>query len=195
MPSRWRASRAICGAADLNHDSILDLILFQGDDASSLPTYLSNRELHADPVTRNVRWISDATEWGQHDYWASAAETLQHGAGDMEDRAIVKMQALKSLGFSTRDLYLTVGRDKVGGQIIVLLVQLDGRFYILDDLGGAPIAADLRRGIEPMVTHGLNNSWIHGRRRLSPTLATMVRVAGTPTVMPVAGCVMRMVGG
>lgn len=115
-------------------------------------------------VTRNVRWISDATEWGLHDYWASAAETLQHGAGDMEDRAIVKMQALRTLGFPTRDLYLTMGRDKVGGPITVLLVRLGNRFYVLDDLGGAPIAADRRQGFEPMITLGHNSSWIHGRR-------------------------------
>ena len=115
-------------------------------------------------VTRNVRWISDATEWGLQDYWASAAETLQHGAGDMEDRAIVKMQALRTLGFPTRDLYLTMGRDKVGGPITVLLARLGPRFYVLDDLGGAPIAADRRQGFEPMITLGHNTSWIHGRR-------------------------------
>ena len=115
-------------------------------------------------VTRNVRWISDATEWGLHDYWASAAETLQHGAGDMEDRAIVKMQALRTLGLPARDLYLTIGRDKVGGPITVLLVRLGQRFYVLDDLGGAPIAAERRQGFEPMVTLGHNRSWIHGRR-------------------------------
>ncbi len=128
-------------------------------------------------VTRSVRWISDATEWGQHDYWASAAETLQHGAGDMEDRAIVKMQALKSLGFPGRDLYLTIGRDKVGGQIVVLLVRLGGRFYVIDDLGGAPIAADLRQGFEPMLTLGQNASWIHGRRRTVATLAAAATTA------------------
>src|SRR5687767_7614730 len=115
-------------------------------------------------VTRNIRWISDATEWGRHDYWASAAETLQHGAGDMEDRAIVKMQALRTLGFPTRDLYLTMGRDKVGGPITVLLARVGHRFYVLDDLGGAPIAADRRQGFEPMITLGQNASWIHGRR-------------------------------
>ena len=115
-------------------------------------------------VTRNVRWISDATEWGLHDYWASAAETLQHGAGDMEDRAIVKMQALRTLGFPARDLYLTMGRDKVGGPITVLLARLNNRFYVLDDLGGAPIAADRRQGFEPMITLGQNASWIHGHR-------------------------------
>jgi predicted transglutaminase-like cysteine proteinase len=115
-------------------------------------------------VTRNIRWISDATEWGLHDYWASAAETLQHGAGDMEDRAIVKMQALRTLGFPTRDLYLTMGRDKVGGPITVLLVRLGGRYYVLDDLGGAPVAADRRHGFEPMLTFSQDGSWIHGRK-------------------------------
>lgn len=115
-------------------------------------------------VTRNIRWISDATEWGLHDYWASAAETLQHGAGDMEDRAIVKMQALRTLGFPTRDLYLTMGRDKVGGPITVLLVRLNGRFHVLDDLGGSPVPADRRQGFEPMLTLGHQASWIHGRR-------------------------------
>ena len=82
----------------------------------------------------------------------------------MEDRAIVKMQALRTLGFPTRDLYLTMGRDKVGGPITVLLARLGPRFYVLDDLGGAPIAADRRQGFEPMITLGHNASWIHGRR-------------------------------
>jgi len=115
-------------------------------------------------VSHSVRWMSDATEYGKHDYWASAGETLQHRAGDMEDRAILKMQALKMLGFPQRDLYLTIGRDKVGGPITVLIVRSGGRFYVLDDLDGAPIPADLRRGFEPMVTLGYGGSWIHGRR-------------------------------
>jgi predicted transglutaminase-like cysteine proteinase len=74
------------------------------------------------------------------------------------------MQALRTLGFPTRDLYLTVGKDKVGGPITVLLVRLGNRFYVLDDLGGAPIAADRRQGFEPMITLGQNASWIHGHR-------------------------------
>lgn len=115
-------------------------------------------------VNRRVRWMSDATEYGHHDYWASAAETLQHGAGDMEDRAILKMQALRALGVPQRDLYLTMGRDKVGGPITVLIVRSGKRLYVLDDLGGAPILADRRQGFEPMVTLGYGGSWIHGHR-------------------------------
>lgn len=113
-------------------------------------------------VHRAIRWRSDATEWGLHDYWASAQETLQHGVGDMEDRAIVKMQALRALGFSTRDLFLTMGNDMVGGPITVLIVRLDGHFYVLDDTGGAPYSTDRRPEFTPSLTFGYGGSWIHG---------------------------------
>jgi len=112
-------------------------------------------------VQRAIRWRSDATEWGMHDYWASAQETLEHGVGDMEDRAIVKMQALRALGFSTRDLYLTMGNDMVGGPITVLIVRLDGRFLVLDDTGGMPYSTDRRPEFTPSLTFGYGGSWIH----------------------------------
>lgn len=115
-------------------------------------------------VTSRIRWMSDATEWGAHDYWASAGQTLDRGAGDMEDRAIVKLQALKALGVPSRDLYLTMGRDAVGGQITVLIVRVGGQFLVLDDTGGTPYAADRRPEFQPMLTLGANRSWIHGRR-------------------------------
>lgn len=115
-------------------------------------------------VTSRIRWMSDATEWGAHDYWASAGQTLDRGAGDMEDRAIVKLQALKALGVPSRDLYLTMGRDKVGGQIVVLIIRVGSQFMVLDDTGGAPFAAERRPEFQPMLTLGANRSWIHGKR-------------------------------
>lgn len=131
-------------------------------------------------VHGSVRWMSDATEYGRHDYWASAEETLRHGAGDMEDRAILKMQALRTLGVPQRDLYMTMGRDKVGGLITVLIVRSGKRLYVLDDLGGAPIAAEHRQGFEPMLTLGYGGSWIHGHRigtAVSAKTAALAKVA------------------
>ncbi len=115
-------------------------------------------------VHHRIGWRSDATEWGRHDYWASAQETLEHGVGDMEDRAIVKMQALRALGFHNRDLYLTMGRDKVGGPVTVLIVRRGGRYFVLDDSAGTPFTTDRRPEFTPMLTFGFGGSWIHGYR-------------------------------
>ena len=123
-------------------------------------------------VTSNIRWVSDATEWGQHDYWATAAETLSHGAGDDEDRAIVKLQALKTLGFNQSDLFLTLARDRVGGPITVLMVRLNGRYWVLDDTGGAPFLVEERRfEFQPVLSFGASGAWVHSRPQAAPVVA------------------------
>lgn len=134
-------------------------------------------------VHRNIRWISDATEYGRRDYWASAAETLARGAGDMEDRAIVKMEALKNLGVPARHLFITVGTDKVAGPVTVLIVKVDGQYVMLDDSGGAPLMVEQRPDFEPMLTLGHGGSWLHGRRR-SPQIASAVNSAASPAPAP-----------
>ena len=128
-------------------------------------------------VTKQIHWMSSATLWGKHSYWASAAETLDKGAGDMANRAIVKMQALHALGIPTRDLYMTMGRDKVGGPITVLLVRLGSRVYVLDDTGGAPYSTDHRPEFEPMLTFGYGAFWIHGHavaQKIAASSSTVV---------------------
>lgn len=123
-------------------------------------------------ITANIRWVSDTTQWGQHDYWASASETLAHGAGDMEDRAIVKMQALRALGFKPSDLYLTLARDKVAGAMTVLTVRHNGRYLVLDDTGGAPFVVDSRRHeFQPVISFGWNGTWVHARAPQPPAVA------------------------
>ena len=125
-------------------------------------------------VNRQVKWMSDTTLWGRHDYWATAAETLEKGAGDMEDRAIVKMQALRALGFGPNDLFLTMARDRVGGPMTVLTARIDGRYYILDDSGAAPFDSEKRRReFSPLMSFGLAGAWMH----VGKTILSTVRVA------------------
>jgi len=112
-------------------------------------------------VARKIAWRSDATQYGIHDYWASAAETLSNGRGDMEDRAILKMQALRALGFSSSDLYLTLGRDTVGGPQTVLIVRAGGRYLVLDDTGAPPYVPEHRPEFKPVLTFGYGASWVH----------------------------------
>lgn len=116
-------------------------------------------------VAQRIRWRSDATEWGRHDYWASAKETLSRGAGDQEDRAILKMQALRALGFSPRDLYLTIGKETIGGPpIFVLLVRQAGRYFVLDDWSGPPIPIERRKDFVPMLSFAQGGTWVHGKK-------------------------------
>lgn len=112
-------------------------------------------------VARLIKWRSDTTQYGKHDYWASAAETLASGRGDAEDRAILKMQALRALGFSMRDLYFTLGRDSVGGAISVLIVRDGKNMLILDDTGGPPYSPAARPEFQPVLTFGYGASWVH----------------------------------
>jgi predicted transglutaminase-like cysteine proteinase len=113
-------------------------------------------------VTKSIHWISDATEWGQHDYWASASQTLSHGAGDAKNRAIVKLHALRALGFKNSDLFLTLARDQVGGPITVLTVRNGGRYYVMDDTGGRPFAVEERRKeFQPLMSFGMYGAWAH----------------------------------
>jgi len=127
-------------------------------------------------VTSNIRWISDATEWGQHDYWASASQTLAHRAGDAKNRAIVKFQALRTLGFSNSDLFLTLARDRVGGPLTVLTVRSGGRYYVMDDTGSPPFLAESRRvEFEPVMSFGMYGAWVHVR----PAAASAAPQSGT----------------
>jgi predicted transglutaminase-like cysteine proteinase len=164
-------------------------------DASSLPAMQRliaparalNREQQLayiqGAVFRTIHWRSDATEWGQHDYWASAAETLEHGAGDADNRAILKLEALRALGVPTRDLYLTMGRDKVGGPVTVLLVRAGQRTWVLDDTDGAPYPTDSRPEFTPMLTFGFGGSWIHGYAvHRNPGTATLAAASGAAAV-------------
>jgi predicted transglutaminase-like cysteine proteinase len=124
-------------------------------------------------VTKSVHWVSDATEWGQHDYWASAAQTLAHGAGDAKNRAIVKLQALRALGFNNSDLFLTLARDRVGGPITVLTVRNGGRYYVMDDTGGRPFAVEERRlEFQPLMSFGMYGAWVHTRAAPRATMAS-----------------------
>ena len=131
-------------------------------------------------VGQRIRWRSDATEWGYQDYWASARETLTHGAGDQEDRAILKMMALRALGVPARDLYLTIGKEKIGGPpIFVLLVRNGGRYLILDDWSGPPIPAERRQDFAPMLSFAQGGTWIHGKRVDRRSVSAVVAAAGT----------------
>lgn len=122
-------------------------------------------------VGRLVHSASDLDTMHVADYWSNASDTLDRGAGDDEDIAIVEMQALKAAGFPARDLYLSVGREKQRGLHTVLIARTADGFYILDDAQATVIPGISAHGAAfvPMMTIGAGRSWLHGYRVHAPT--------------------------
>ena len=115
-------------------------------------------------VRARVRWASDLDTMKVADLWANAGETLERGAGDSEDIAVVEMQALKLAGWSPRDLYISIGREQKVGAHIVLLARAPSGFYVLDDKTSRPMTPREHARFTPVLTLSEGKSWIHGRR-------------------------------
>ena len=115
-------------------------------------------------VLQKVRWAHDLDTMHVADLWANAGETLQRGAGDSEDIAVVQMQVLKAAGWNPRDLYISIGREKRVGTHIVLLARAPSGFYVLDDRANRPLTPREHARFTPIMTLGEGKSWIHGRR-------------------------------
>lgn len=100
------------------------------------------------------------------DRWATPAETLGRAAGDCEDYAVAKMQALKQLGVPERDLFLTVGQDTALRQAhAVLLVRAGSRFWVLDNRSDRLIPDSQFRDFMPTISFRADGkSWFHGYR-------------------------------
>lgn len=115
-------------------------------------------------VRQKVRWATDLDTMKVADLWANAGETLERGAGDSEDIAVVQMQALKLAGWNQRDLYISIGREKGIGAHIVLLARAPSGFYVLDDRASRPMPPQAHGRFTPILTLGEGKSWVHGRR-------------------------------
>ena len=131
-------------------------------------------------IDRRIGWRSDGTQYGARVYWASASETLASGFGDDDDRAILKYQALRALGFPRNDFYLMMGRDKVRGDYVMLAARAEGRWWLLEEQGDRPVTADSRLGFEPVASFGAGKAWIHGKpRRIAAQSATVLTATTT----------------
>ena len=115
-------------------------------------------------VLSRVKFAVDLDNMHVADFWSNAGETLARGTGDSEDIAIVEMQALKAGGFRSRDLYISIGRQKMVGVHIVLLARTDAGFTVLDDRAGVPMASEDDHLFTPVLTIGEGKSWVHGHR-------------------------------
>lgn len=110
-----------------------------------------------------IRYVEDRVLYGKSDYWANAGTTLRRRAGDCEDIAIVKMQMLAGMGIARSDMYLTIARDLVrNADHALLIVKLDGRPWLLDNMTNELIDARQGNDYRPIMSFSTSQRWLHG---------------------------------
>jgi len=85
-------------------------------------------------VNLAIHPMSDLAQFGEVDVWSSPLITFYRGAGDCEDYAIAKFEALRMAGIPAEDLRIVVMADLVRGEgHAVAVVRFDGHWLILDN--------------------------------------------------------------
>jgi len=86
-------------------------------------------------VNLSIRATSDWSQYGVDDFWSPPLATLEKGAGDCEDYAILKYLALREAGISPDDLrLLIVSHPRRRTMHAVLAVRWDEEWLLLDNL-------------------------------------------------------------
>jgi predicted transglutaminase-like cysteine proteinase len=86
-------------------------------------------------VNLSIRATSDLSQYGVDDFWSPPLATLEKGAGDCEDYAILKYLALREAGISPDDLrLLIVSYPQRRTMHAVLAVHWDEEWLLLDNL-------------------------------------------------------------
>lgn len=110
-------------------------------------------------VNLAIRPMSDLAQWGEIDVWSSPLETFAHGAGDCEDYAIAKFEALRLAGVPRDDLRIVIMRDTIRGEDhAVAAARLDGHWLMLDNRRMAMVEDAEVRNYRPLFVidqHGI----------------------------------------
>lgn len=87
------------------------------------------KELDAVNISANerIRYVSDQAQYGVQDYW-----TVATTAGDCEDIALAKRQALLDRGWPIEALRLALVQSPASGQHVVLVVATSSGDYVMD---------------------------------------------------------------
>ncbi|HET9686685.1 MAG TPA: transglutaminase-like cysteine peptidase [Pseudolabrys sp.] len=108
-------------------------------------------------VNMTIKSVSDWALYGDSDYWASPLQTLERGAGDCEDFAILKYVAIRELGVGADDLRVVIVRDdKRLTEHAILAVRSERKWLVLDNRTMAIAHTEDVRNYRPLFA--LNNT-------------------------------------
>ncbi len=116
-------------------------------------------------------FISDRDNWDMKDYWSAPGEFFANG-GDCEDYVISKYLSLRRLGFRADDLRLVVLIDQTRRLAhAVLVVKLDGRTLVLDNLDDRVLSWSELPHYRPLYSLNEQAVWLHVTVRETAQLA------------------------
>jgi predicted transglutaminase-like cysteine proteinase len=102
-------------------------------------------------VNMTIKSVSDWALYGDTDYWASPLQTLDRGAGDCEDFAILKYIAIRELGVGADDLRVVIVRDdKRLTEHAILAVRSERKWLVLDNRTTAILNTEDVRDYRPL---------------------------------------------
>jgi predicted transglutaminase-like cysteine proteinase len=111
---------------------------------------------------------SDRELYGVADYWAGFRATVERGAGDCEDIALVKMWMLNALGIPLDRIHLVLVRSQeLRADHAVLIVRFGDDALVLDNLSN-DLSEDRvsdeggTRHYLPLLSFSASGEWIHG---------------------------------
>lgn len=116
------------------------------------------------------RYITDAKNYGQNDYWATPVEFFKRG-GDCEDYAIAKYTALRMLGVPENRLRVAIVQDMQKNiPHAVLIVYTDRGAIVLDNQIKAATSASRIRHYKPIFSINQDAWWLHTAPRANVTV-------------------------
>jgi predicted transglutaminase-like cysteine proteinase len=114
-----------------------------------------------------AKYVSDKSNWGRNDYWATPAEFMKT-FGDCEDYAIIKYLSLRRLGFKENELHVVAVKDlnlKEGHAVLIVFWkdQKSGkkRSLLLDNQIKKVVDARKVRHYKPVFSINKKNWWRH----------------------------------
>jgi predicted transglutaminase-like cysteine proteinase len=108
-----------------------------------------------------IPYHSDLDVWGKSDYWASPVEFMQRN-GDCEDYAILKYESLRQLGVPAGEMRMVVVEDTLRNLAhAVLVVLVDGRLIVLDNLTNALLPQERTPQYVPYYSVNEDARWAH----------------------------------
>ncbi len=118
-------------------------------------------------MMNKVPYITDSTNWGKSDYWATPVEFMRNG-GDCEDYAIAKYTALRMLGIPEERLRVAIVQDTYKGiPHAVLIAYTDQGPMLLDNQTEDAIFTDTTRRYKPIYSINRDAWWLH--KGMGPT--------------------------